>query len=233
MKRTSSFVAQQPKRKRVTVSRMKVDRGPTASQIAAAKIAAMRSEELKFLDTAINQTIANTMVQNNLNVVSQDDTEDGRTGRRITVRSVDIKGCVSITGAVAAANARDWVKLMLVLDTQANKAAAITSTDLFVSDAIESYNNLANKNRFRVLWTDEFTLAIGGAAASGAAFVFGSDSHYFRCHKKVEIPIDFDNTATSGARTTQTQNSLSFVAISENGVSAINAGAARIRFTDA
>lgn len=215
--------------KRVKAQRSK----PTASQLAAAKMAAAKSMELKFLDTDLSGALANTLSQESICIVAQDDTEDGRTGRRITVKSIDIKGCCSITGAVAAANARDWVKLMLVLDTQTNKGATFNATDLLVSDAIESFNNLANKKRFRVLWADEFTLAIGGAAASGAAFVFGSDSHYFRCHKKVDIPLDYDTSATSGTRTSMTQNCLSFVAITENGVAAINAGQARIRFTDA
>lgn len=220
------------KRRKMKVK--KPARGPSKSQIAAARIASLKLMELKFLDTDLTGigVIAQTMEQVGINVIVQDDTEDGRTGRRVTVKSIDVKGFVQIQAETAAANTSDWVKLMLVLDKQANKAATITATDLFVTDSILSYANLANKNRFKILWSENFTLGVSGAAASGAALVFGSDARPFEAHKLVNIDIDFDNTAATGARTTQTANSISFIAISRNGIASM-AGSARIRFTDA
>lgn len=221
------------KRRKMKIARPK-DKGPTKSMIAAARIASLKLMELKFLDTDLTGigVIAQTLEQVGINVIIQDDTEDGRTGRRVTVKSIDCKGFVQIQGETAAGNTSDWVKLMLVLDKQANKAATITATDLFVTDSILSYANLANKNRFKILWSENFTLGVSGAAASGAALVFGSDARPFEVHKLVNIDIDFDNTAATGARTTQTANSISFLAISRNGIASM-AGTARIRFTDA
>lgn len=192
------------------------------------------SVEKKFLDTNVGTsigTIAQTMEFANLNVVPQGDTESSRQGRKILVKKIHGKGNVNLQAATAAASTSETVKLMILCDTQTNKAQ-FSATDLLESDAIFSFRNLANQSRFKVLWQTTIDLSAGGAAASGAAFVFSEKVKKWSCNINCNIPINFDNSDTDGLVDTQTENSLVFVTQSQTGNITTLGGQVRIRFSD-
>lgn len=192
------------------------------------------SVEKKFLDTNVGTaigTIAQTMEFANLNIVAQGDTESSRQGRKIMIKKIHGKGEVVLPSATAVANSSETYKLMVVVDTQTNKAQ-FASTDLLESDVLFSFRNLANQSRFKILWQDTVSLQSGGATATGAAYAFSEARQKWSFNLNVNIPINFDNTDTDGAIDTQTENSVYFVTQSATGAIVALTGQVRIRFSD-
>lgn len=195
---------------------------------------AFRSAEVKFLDTNIGTaigTVAQTLESANLVIIPQGDTESSRQGRKVMVKKIHCKGELVLTAATAAANTSETVKVYVLQDKQTNNAQ-FTAAQLLESDVMFSFRNLANQKRFKILWQDTICLQAGGAAASGAAFVFSEARQKFSCNLNVNIPITYDNSDTDGAIDTQTENTLYFVTQSATGAIVTLTGQARVRYTD-
>lgn len=190
--------------------------------------------EKKFLDTDLGtiDTVGQALEKVNLNVVPQGDAESERNGRKITVRNIYVKGTLKLNAATAATSTSTVIGLMIVVDTQTN-GAAFAATDLLEADEWVSYRNLANQTRFKVLWKKDISLSSSGATATGAAYAFGENIRAFKKGIKCNIPIEYDNSATTGAVATQRVNSIHFVAHSTKNNLVTLDGTARIRFTDA
>jgi len=191
---------------------------------------------MKFLDTTLGSTaIADTgiVLNNCLNIIPQGDTESQRNGRKVVVRSINIRGMVRNDPATNEGSTADRVRFLLYLDKQANGGAAAV-TDLLETATINSFNNLANKSRFTVLMDKVVDLAApAGANADATTPVFGLDIQSWAFYKKCYIPIEFDNSATTGALTTVRSNNLGMMAISWNtSDSAVIEYTCRIRYTD-
>lgn len=188
--------------------------------------------EKKFFDTDITDAaVAAGMTFHNLTIVPQDNTENGRVGRKITIRNIHVKGSLVMAPATVATNTANIIKYMIVQDTQTN-GAQFGATDLLEGDVIDEYRNLANQTRFKVLASKYCYLNAGGAAASGAAFVFSQDAKWFKFNKRVQIPIEYDNSSTDGAITSVRTNNIYLVSQSINGTGVAAAGNVRIRYTD-
>ncbi len=189
------------------------------------------SGELKFLDTVVTDTpITAAMVIQNLTVIAEGNGESQRVGRKVTIKSVHIKGVMTLIPATDAANTSDKVFGMLVQDTQTN-GAAFTALDLLDSNVVASFRNLANSSRFKVLYKKTFLFNAGGAAPSGAAFVFSSSQRDVNINKKCNIVMEYDNSATTGVITSVRSNNVYWVTQSTNGV--VNSVlTARIRYSD-
>lgn len=190
--------------------------------------------ERKFLDTDVGAGIggvAPTMEFSNLCVVPQGDEESQRIGRKIRVKSVDFKGTLTLAPATVATSTSDNIRVMLVLDTQTN-GAQFAATDLLETDSYFSFNNLANSGRFRVLKKLQYSLSAQGAAATGAAFTFGEVTRNISFHHNCDVPIEYDNSANTGAITTVRSNNLFIVTQASTGNIVTIAGDARIRYSD-
>lgn len=148
--------------------------------------------ELKFFDTALSFTFDRTAevpATGQLTLIPQGDTESTRDGRIAYIKSVQIRGNMSFDPA-AAATASALAIMYLVLDTQANGAAAAI-TDVFTSNAVESQLlNLNNSGRFRILkkWVWTFNPSAGVGAA------LNSIDKQVEFYKKCNIKIDWSNT---------------------------------------
>lgn len=192
------------------------------------------SIEEKFLDTNLGTaigTVAQTLESANLVLIPQGDTESSRQGRKVMVKKIHCKGELVLTAATAAANTSETVKVYVLLDKQTNNAQ-FTAAQLLEGDSLFSFRNLANQKRFKILWQDTICLQAGGAAASGAAFVFSEARQKYSCNLNVNIPITYDNSDTDGAIDTQTENSVYFVTQSATGAIVTLTGQARVRYTD-
>ncbi len=192
--------------------------------------------ELKFHDVDADQgtadlsggVIVNT---SSINLIPQNVTEKGRVGRKCTIKSINWRGNLNQT-LIAAAALRDdsEVRLMVVLDKQCNGAAP-TVTGVLETGDIHSFNNLANKGRFRTLSDQTFRLSANSAAGNGTANDAPAVVMPFSWFKNCNIPIEFD--AATGAITEIRSNNLFILMIASVAGSVISLDSKiRLRFTD-
>lgn len=187
--------------------------------------------EKKFFDTSVNDAVvAANMTITNLTVIAEGNGESGRIGRKILLKNIHVKGSLKMAAATAGASTSDQVTCMLVQDTQTN-GEQFGVTDLLDTDEFKSFRNLSNSTRFKVLYKKIFSLKSSGAAPSGAALIFGEDLRQLNVNKTVNIPIEYDNTASDGTIATVKTNNVYWVVQSSDGICGITANV-RLRYTD-
>ncbi len=187
--------------------------------------------EKKFFDTVIDDAVVSAnMTINNLTIIPEGNGESARIGRKITLKSAHMKGTITLTAATAAVNTSDTVTCMVVQDTQTN-GQQFAATDLLTTDSFDSFRNLAESVRFKVLYKKIYNLKSSGAAASGAAFVFGEDVRSFAVNVPMNIVMQYNDDTTDGAIGTVRTNNLYWVTQASTGVTSI-IGEARVRYSD-
>lgn len=166
--------------------------------------------ELKFLDTAISFSFDATgevPATGQLNLIPQGSTESQRIGRKVVIKSLYIRGTVTFTPAASTSGVDD-VFLYIVLDRQCNGAAAAI-TDVLTSNAMGSaLVNLANTDRFVILGRKSWKLQ----SAAGVSAAYARDQIPWSFYKKLNVPIEFDSSSTSGAITTIRSNNIFLLA---------------------
>jgi len=190
-----------------------------------------RQKELKFFETAMNDTFDSTAVVpgtgGQISLIPQGDTATSRDGRQCVVKSVQLRAQLSFTPASAsAASTNVW--LALVQDTQCNGAAAAV-TDVFTSASMASnFHNLNNSQRFRVLAKKHLKLTSTGGVGSTLNNVTAAVDIY----RKVNIPLVF--SSTTGAITELRSNNMFWILGSDVGSddSVAIEGTTRLRFSD-
>ncbi len=185
--------------------------------------------ELKFHDVDLDDTTveATGAVTNSINLIAQGVTETTRIGRKCTIRSIGWRFRWSISGTTDENSTSDIGRVIMYVDKQANGATAAV-TDILKSADFQSFNNLNNKGRFRVLIDRTYSLVIpsGGTSAAGVD-QFGEMVLAGTFFKKVNIPIEFSSTA--GAITEIRSNNIGVLLISGTGVCGF-ASKIRLRF---
>jgi len=187
--------------------------------------------EKKFFDTALAfnvDTLAEVPATGQLNLIPQGVTESTRVGRQCTVKSLQVRYTITYTPAadtVGAANA--WV--YLVLDKQANGAAAAVTDVMTSTDFNVALLNLANSQRFKIIrrWSHSMQ---SGAGVSGA---FGKDLKTVDEFIKTNKTLEF--SSTTGA-ITELKSYNYFLMAGCSGAAVDDevsvTGAVRLRFTD-
>ncbi len=191
------------------------------------------SGEKKFFDTDVaDATITAAMTINNLTIIPEGNGESDRVGRKITVTDIYWKYIIRLVGATAVINTSDIVKLMLVQDTQTN-GAQFVAANLLDTDTWESFRNLSNGKRFNVLFSENVPVAAHSGSGRGTTdtLAFGEDRKYSVGSRKCNIPIEYDNSATSGVITSVRSNNLYWVTQSLDGIT-VGVGTVRLRYTD-
>ncbi len=192
----------------------------------------LNPREVKFLDTTISDgTLASTMVHFNICVVPQGTDEQQRVGRKILVRKVHFKGVLTLINSTDITNTSNVVKVMVVQDKQTN-GAQFAAAQLLETDVIASFNNLTNRSRFRVLRTEYFTFSQPGGVATGAAFALGEVSRWVNINVDCKVPIEYDDSASTGAITTVRSSSLWVLFQTSTSETMAVSGQARIRYLD-
>lgn len=189
--------------------------------------------EMKFLDTVEAPTAVGTagvVAQQSLNIVPQDDTQSGRIGRKIVVKRLQLRGQILLPATTTAANTADRMRILVIQDCQANGSSPSIGT-LMASSDINSYLDLANSSRYRVLSDKMYTLVATAAGAPTGTPSFGAVLKSFTIYKKVNIPIEYDSSASTGAITTIRSNNIAVVAFTQNNLATLGF-TARIRYTD-
>ncbi len=185
--------------------------------------------EQKFFDTTISGTIDTTAevpTGGQLVLIPQGVTESQRVGRKAFIKSIQIRGTLNYApGAAAAATAQNWI--YLVMDTQANGAAAAVTTVLTSNNLALAMRNLANQERFKVLKIFHFSMN----ATAGVTTAYNGIIRTWKYYKKCNIPIEY--SSTTGAITEIRSNNLFLLAGSQSGDDLTTiAAVCRVRFTD-
>lgn len=129
-------------------------------------------------------------------------TEDfQRVGKKITLRQIRARGCVSTIDTYATLPpVPDILRILLVLDKQANKAASIFLTDIFTSPStVWSEYNYKNADRFVILDEQWFNVSPRGAVADcptypvrpGGGFV--PDCKLYTACLDMNLPVYYGN----------------------------------------
>ncbi len=186
--------------------------------------------ELKFHDLDIDDaTIASngTIASASVNIIAQGVTEVQRIGRKCTLRSINWRFNIRLPEGTASTTTSDTVRVILYMDKQTNGAAAGV-TDILESDNYQSFNNLANKSRFRTLMdrTYDLNTDLSGDGTTVDSPRYNENDSFF---KKVNIPIEYDST--TGAITEQRSNNVGVLLLSKNGLCTFDSKM-RVRFSD-
>lgn len=198
---------------------------------------ARSSGESKFFDTTLtntNVTTSGVITNASLNLIPQGVTESTRVGRKCVVKSVHLRGMVTLRQSTNGAQCADRFRMIVYLDKQANGATATVSGDdgLLSSAVIDSFRDLNNTGRFYVL--SDKTFAMNPAAAEGNAAVNICERIYhLQLNKRCNIPLEF--SSTTGAISELRSNNIGVMCIASETVVNVSQVryTTRVRFTDA
>ncbi len=192
--------------------------------------------ELKFHDIDVDDAViaAGATIQNagTINIIAQDTTESTRVGRKCTIRNINWRYKMRLPATSTQVDTGDTVRMILYLDKQCNGTTAVT-TDILETADFQSFNNLANKSRFRILLDRTYPMFAMAGSGRGTTdtLAFGETIKVGTFFKKCSIPIEYDNTATTGALTTIRSNNLGVMLLSESGLASFSSKF-RLRFSD-
>lgn len=161
--------------------------------------ASMLGGELKFHDISMDDTVVSNTgeIQNagTLLVIPQGINEKQRIGRLARIRSIqwryDLK--LNATAGATLAGTTDICRMILYVDKQANSATAQVLDILETAD-YQSFYNLANKTRFRILLDKSVVMNTIAAAGDGAVNDTGDYLKQGRYSKRCNIPIEYAGT---------------------------------------
>ncbi len=187
--------------------------------------------ELKFHDVDLDDAAISTGgdIVASVALIPQGTTEVQRNGRRCTIKAINWRYDLNLAtqDAVATPPVTDTVRVIMYLDRQCNGAAPAV-TQILESADFQSFNNLAEKNRFRTLMDRTVNMNFDNLASDGAGVVSATSKQVsFQFYKKVNIPMEFDST--TGAITEIRSNNIGVLMISKNNVT-VMAGKIRLRF---
>ncbi len=188
--------------------------------------------ELKFFDVAIDDAVVAATAAIAIDScvkIAQGTTENTRIGRKCTVKSINWHFTVQLAGGVATTTSSDVVRVLLYLDKQCNGATATNANILEDITDFQSFNNLANKNRFRTLMDRTYALNASAGGGNTGSATYGEFVIQDAFYKKCNIPIEYDSTA--GAITEIRSNNIGVLLISQGNTSAFTSQM-RIRFSD-
>ncbi len=186
--------------------------------------------ELKFHDVDLDDATvaAGAIVTPSINLIAQGTTESQRIGRKCTIRSINWRFSLLLSPATASAATSDTLRIIMFLDKQCNGATA-ANTDVLESASYLSFNNLANKGRFRTLMDRVYNINSAAGGGDGTTEDYGpvdiSDSFFKKCN----IPIEFNST--TGAIGEIRSNNIGVLLMSRAGIVGF-ASKIRLRFSD-
>ncbi len=163
-----------------------------------------------------------------INLIPQGTTEITRIGRKAVLRSINWRYEVFQTAGTSLSTASDVCRIILYLDKQCNGVTAAI-TDIIETADFQSFRNLANSGRFKILMDKNVIMNLPSAAGNGTA---NDTAHYSRIgsfYKKCNIPLEF--SSTTGAITEIRSNNLGVLLITLAGNCGFHSKV-RLRFTD-
>lgn len=187
--------------------------------------------EVKFHDVLIDTDVSNSLTKENLVVIPQDATEDGRIGGRIHVVSVALRLMLRLPNKTS--NVEPQTLLWRIVEDRQTNGAEFADTDFLETDELTSFANLANRSRFVVHRSGSQSLRLSGGVATGAAYLYAGEQVLLDVFIPLDVVIEYDNSLTTGVVSTQRMSSLWFARIGWPNSGEINEyGYIRVRYTD-
>lgn len=191
------------------------------------------SGELKFHDLDIDDaTVAanGTIAEDSCVGIAQGTGESQRIGRKVTIRSLFWRYHLQLPtiNAGTSTAVSDVVRVVVYQDSQTNGAAAAV-TDILETDNYQSFNNLANSGRFKILYDKQHVLNYTALGSDGTTMDAASNMRTGSFYKKCNIPIEY--SSTTGAITELRTNNIGVLLLSRNGVCEFESKM-RLRYSD-
>ncbi len=191
----------------------------------------LSSMEKKFIDTDLDTAaVASTGLVVQGFVIPQGDGQSARKGRRIQLTSVEWKGTITLAGSATLAEGTDTIRLMCLVDKQTNGALPAV-TDVLVLAEQESYKELETSRGFRTIWDKNIVINCKDVGGDGTTIDTAPASKWFHYYTKLNIPINYDSSASTGAIATITTNNVIFLVINRLRFGGIQSRI-RFRYTD-
>jgi len=191
----------------------------------------LQRQELKAFDTALSfafDATGEVPATGQLCFVQTGDTLNNRDGAVIMVKSLAIRARW-VHQPMAAATSAGTIYLYVVLDKQANGAAAgvtdvLTSTDLSIA-----LGNVPNQYRFRILRK----IAIDLSSQAGVTTAYNNVNGHIDEYIEFKKPLEIRYTASAGAITDIASQNIFLIAGATSGIddTVTLVGTARLRFT--
>ncbi len=187
--------------------------------------------EQKFFDTTRADTAmasAGAIANASLVLIPQGVTESTRVGRKCVLRRLMFKGqLIQPTGTNLAASGAKG-RVIVYQDKQTNGATAAV-TDILDTASVNSFRNLANSGRFKILYDKTFNMSNRASSGDGTTSDVAEWMHPWEFYKECNIPLQYDNT--TGAITELTTNNIGVLTIANEGATTFGY-VCRVRFSD-
>lgn len=199
-------------------------RSPYANQLL--------QQELKFHDDVQPDPIVSTTgaISSNPIIIAQGTGESDRVGRLVIMRKVTLKFTISLPTQTedGGIGPGEVVRIMFIQDTQCNGAAAVP-TDVLETAKFDSYRNLANIKRFKVLY-DKFVVMNRMVVMEDALNAIGSPLRLYFRRKTLYMKTPIEYSGTTGALPEIRSNYFFFLYITKNGTGGITEQHSRYRY---
>ncbi len=189
--------------------------------------------ELKFHDVDLDDALISSSgtITASINLIPQGVTEVERIGRKAVIKQINWRYQLKLAEQDAQATpvASDTIRIILYVDSQTNGATAAV-TDVLETANYQSFNNLVNRGRFRILMDRTHAVNLMTLASDGAGVVSSASlKQNYSFYKSCALPIEFN--AATGAIAEIKSNNIGVLVISNAGTINLESKF-RLRFTD-
>ena len=190
--------------------------------------------ELKFIDAFLGATncVTGGTVFGIMPAIAIGTGENDRIGRQIMIRRFHLRFLIKLQDTTNPLNTTNTVRCLFVMDRQVNGATPAVSDILNISDW-QSFNNLANSHRFRILSDKLYTINCTAGGYTGTSDIgFAKSMHgSISLPKMAQCPIEY--SANTGVISEIRSCGFWFLVIAEKSISTTIEWASRWRFSDA
>lgn len=188
--------------------------------------------ELKWFDvpeTVVPVTVGGVIAENSFCEMAQGVGENERLGRKCTIKQLHITGTCTLATPTSTSDTDDIVRVMVIQDKQTNGSAE-NITDVLEYTGYQSFRNLSNSSRYRVLGEKIMAMNAVGGANVAAGYAGASVNKTFKFNlSKLWVTMEYDGA--TGAVSEMRTNNIFLLAISKSGLCSIVCQS-RCRFAD-
>jgi len=176
-----------------------------------------------LIPTTINGS--GNAVPESIHVVKVGTSENERIGKQIVIRKILFQGYLTFPASTTDSNI---CRLTLVQDTQVNGSLP-AFLDVYDSSSINSFLNLDNSRRFKILKSK----AIIMNRMTAGPINFGTVIHPFKFFLKCNIPIEWQGSDNTGTIGNLRSNGIFLMGVASTGDDTVQyAFHTRVRYTD-
>ncbi len=190
------------------------------------------NQDLKFKDVIVDDAVvASTgLVLPQIFTIGNGDTANQKDGLKVIIKSISIRFQLRLPSSADKDNASDICRVLLLKDRQANGALPAVA-DIITATDIISFRTPANSRRFTTLFDKTVTINALGGAGNGTVNTTLVRNISWQYHKKLNWPIYYNDSITTGLIAQINSNNLVILVISESGLCGLKTHV-RVRYLD-